>query len=104
MCKLWSLHLEAEPNILHKTQPVTIIGDIHGQFRDLSKIISLCPNLEDHPNHNLLFLGDYVDRGPFGMEVVILLMAMKVNHKNKVSMLRGNHESRQMTQCFNFYS
>jgi hypothetical protein len=49
-------------------------------------------------------MGDYVDRGPFGMEVVILLMALKVRHKKNVIMLRGNHESRQMTQCFNFYA
>lgn len=37
------------------------------------------------------------------MEVIILLMAMKIKYKNNIFMLRGNHESRQMTQCFNFY-
>jgi hypothetical protein len=54
-------------------------------------VLSLCPNLEDHPEHTILFLGDYVDRGPFGMEVIILLMALKVKHKKSVIMLRGNH-------------
>jgi hypothetical protein len=67
------------------------------------KVLSLCPNIDDNPQHTILFLGDYVDRGPFGMEVLILLMAMKLKYKNNIFLLRGNHESRQMTQCFNFY-
>lgn len=86
-----------------KSQPISIVGDIHGQFRDLLKVLSLCPNIDENPKHTILFLGDYVDRGPFGMEVIILLMAMKIKYKNNIFLLRGNHESRQMTQCFNFY-
>ena len=56
------------------------------------------------PDANILFLGDYVDRGPQGVEVILLLMALKVKFPRKIFMLRGNHETRQMTQIMNFYS
>ena len=51
----------------------------------------------------MLFLGDYVDRGPMGMEVLILLMALKVKYPRRMVMLRGNHETMQMTQTMNFF-
>jgi predicted MPP superfamily phosphohydrolase len=44
------------------------------------------------------FLGDYVDRGYYSVESVCLLVAMKVKYPDKVWMIRGNHESRQITQ------
>lgn len=49
-----------------------------------------------------LFLGDFIDRGTFSVEVVTLLLAMKLRHPQSVHLLRGNHESRCMTAAFNF--
>jgi serine/threonine-protein phosphatase 2B catalytic subunit len=51
---------------------------------------------------NYLFLGDYVDRGIFGVECMLLLIAIKTNFPKKFVMLRGNHESRNMTESFTF--
>ena len=48
-------------------------------------------------------MGDYVDRGPYGPEVCLYLLALKIKFPNDIIMLRGNHESREMTQQFNFY-
>lgn len=88
-----------EPNILKLNDPITIVGDIHGQYYDFLKLLEVggAPGETQY-----LFLGDYVDRGSFSIEVVALLFATKIRHPKRVRMLRGNHECRQMTSFFNF--
>ena len=90
-----------EPNLLRLQGKVVIVGDIHGQFFDLVAMLRKLSQ-PGHKNTKVLFMGDYVDRGEYGPEVVIYLLALKLKFPNDVFLLRGNHESRDMTQMFNF--
>ena len=88
-----------EPNVLDLSAPVNVYGDIHGQFYDLLNILEKSGY---PPEKKCLFLGDYVDRGMFGTEVVFFLLALKITYPRMIWMLRGNHESRKITNNFNF--
>jgi len=76
-----------------------LVGDIHGQFYDL---VHLIEKAGKPSKINYLFMGDYVDRGIFSVEVIILLFAMKASFPDSLVLLRGNHECRNMTQHFTF--
>jgi serine/threonine-protein phosphatase 2B catalytic subunit len=67
--------LGKEPNLIKIGEPIVIVGDLHGQFYDL---VHMLEKAGDPSEINYLFLGDYVDRGIFGLEVVLTLLAIKV--------------------------
>ncbi|GBG30186.1 Serine/threonine-protein phosphatase PP2A catalytic subunit [Hondaea fermentalgiana] len=92
--------LMEESNVQAVSAPVTVCGDVHGQFYDLMELFRIGGKT---PDTNYLFLGDYVDRGYYSVEVVSLLVCLKVRFPQRVFILRGNHESRQITQVYGFY-
>jgi serine/threonine-protein phosphatase 2B catalytic subunit len=69
--------IEKEPNLLSLHDPVTVVGDIHGQYYDFVKMLDVGGKPQ---NTKYLFLGDYVDRGSFSVEVVLLLYSLKLNY------------------------
>jgi len=111
----------------HLTNLKQICGDIHGQFFDLMELFkiggtcpetnyifignvvaphSIFPHFSQHP-HNIILLclsksRRLVDRGFYSVETFLLLLALKVRYPDRITLIRGNHESRQITQVYGF--
>jgi len=100
LCEAVKELLLEESNVQPVSSPVTICGDIHGQFYDLLELFRTGGEL---PGTNYIFMGDFVDRGYYSLETFTLLLALKAKWPHKITLLRGNHESRQITQVYGFY-
>lgn len=89
-----------QPSLLRVRSPIRIVGDIHGQFEDLLRIFQYngLP-----PESDYLFLGDYVDRGDCGFEVLVLLLCFKLKYPTKFFMIRGNHECSSICRIYGFH-
>ncbi|KAK3941691.1 Metallo-dependent phosphatase-like protein [Diplogelasinospora grovesii] len=161
LCEIVKEVLMEESNIQPVVTPVTICGDIHGQFYDLLELFRVAggmpgetaveapktattvitstdveppavitdpalrrkirshtgplidempieeippiPKVQQPADNRFIFLGDFVDRGYFSLETFTLLMCLKAKYPDKIVLVRGNHESRQITQVYGFY-
>ncbi|KAL2265224.1 hypothetical protein VTJ83DRAFT_6324 [Remersonia thermophila] len=173
LCEMVKEVLMEESNIQPVVTPVTICGDIHGQFYDLLELFRVAGGMpgesnvqapmtattvidaddinplfpdfshlkelkkgkpsgairegdaaadpaaddEEGSTHKpppadgaaqsvdtrFVFLGDFVDRGYFSLETFTLLMCLKAKYPDRIVLVRGNHESRQITQVYGFY-
>ncbi|CAJ0586470.1 unnamed protein product, partial [Mesorhabditis spiculigera] len=116
--------LITEPMLIEMRPPLIIVGDIHGQYLDLLHIFEMFStnnrdisskkkrdDADDNPAgenwngficENYLFLGDYVDRGPRQIEVIMLLFVCKILWPRQYGLLRGNHENAVTNLAYGF--
>lgn len=66
LCKVVQNIFIQNPMLLRLRAPINVIGDIHGQFSDLLRLLGMAGH---PPDVNYLFLGDFVDRGQQSIEV-----------------------------------
>lgn len=78
---------------------IGIVGDLHGDYQTLQKLLEFV----DLEADLLVFLGDYADRGPDGVEVIRKVIQIRKQHPNNVVALMGNHEDYSDTGNPNFY-
>lgn len=99
--------LDSEPKLV-EIQPgrLFFIGDTHG---NLPISIHACKHLFPLKNSihkqfdKLIFLGDFIDRGPFSVENVNFLISMKMQFPDKIVLIRGNHETEEVSVRYGFY-
>ncbi|TPX38035.1 hypothetical protein SmJEL517_g00042 [Synchytrium microbalum] len=101
LCEKTKEVLVTESNVKAVAAPCTLVGDVHGQFYDVLEIFKIGGY---SPNTNYVFLGDYVDRGYFSVETITLLTCLKLRYPSRVTLVRGNHECRTVTQTYGFYA
>lgn len=79
-----------------------VIGDIHGDYYSLLYILRIISECRKIKPTKVIFLGDYVDRGPYGIKVLVTLMTLKVVYPDDFYLLRGNHEERSLNEYGTF--
>eukprot|EP00730_Choanoeca_flexa_P013890 TRINITY_DN5839_c0_g1_i2.p1 TRINITY_DN5839_c0_g1~~TRINITY_DN5839_c0_g1_i2.p1 ORF type:complete len:307 (+),score=44.67 TRINITY_DN5839_c0_g1_i2:62-982(+) len=100
LCEKVAEILIEEGTVQTVSSPVTVCGDIHGQFYDLEELFR---NGGQVPDTSYIFMGDFVDRGHYSLETFTRLLTLKAKYPNRIVLLRGNHETRQITQAYGFY-
>jgi len=85
--------------VLDVSTPCTVVGDIHAYWESLVRVFEI----NGHPKDTkYVFLGDYVDRGPKGIECLLLLYSFYVKYPENIRMIRGNHEDFRINLKYGF--
>lgn len=92
--------LKSLPCIYNLQADIYIVGDLHGNIRDLIRILKQVNFLDS--GVKILFLGDYVDRGEFSVEVITLLFSLIAQYPDRIFLLRGNHEFSSVNMNYGF--
>lgn len=99
----------AEKLVFPSDSVVIIMGDLHGDIRSLLGVLDelnerkildgfrICD-----PRYRFLFLGDFTDRGAYGVEVLYTLFRLKDVNSDRVFFTRGNHEDFNLASRYGF--
>lgn len=89
---------EGEPKLveLSEAKLAVFVGDTHGDLDATQRVIEKYLK----PENVVIFLGDYVDRGPHSLENILYLLSLKLEHPQNLYLLQGNHEG---WKVFQFY-
>lgn len=105
-CEFWARFFAASrellgqaPTLLRLSGDFVVVGDLHGNLDDLVRIFQ---RYRYPPSTKYVFLGDYVDRGGFSIETLVLLFTLQQLYPDHVFLLKGNHETREMTKAYGF--
>lgn len=86
---------------------ITVIGDLHGHEKALRTIIEklyedgvIDKDGKIAPNHLIVFLGDFTDRGPYGLEIWYKVLELAIKNENQVFIQSGNHGAPTLTKNF----
>lgn len=82
VCEKVKTLMAGEPNIQPVSAPVSVVGDVHGQFYDVLELFRVGGKA---PDTNYLFLGDFVDRGAFSINTISLLVCLKLRYPTRVT-------------------
>ena len=88
-----------QETLIEVSRPIYVIGDLHGNIFDLIRILVLAG---PPPLNRFLFLGDYVDRGQFSVEIITLLFALLAKYPDHIFLIRGNHEFSRVNAVYGF--
>lgn len=106
------IHPFVQKLIVPSGSKVCFIGDLHGSIhsllRNLWRLVTLGYLDENFvikkPEFYMIFNGDFVDRGRYGVEVLYTLMRLKLSNWDKIHLLRGNHEDKDLNERDGFLS
>lgn len=93
--------LKAEPPLVEVERPAVVVGDLHGDCESLEASLNMLYN-ECSECRSIVFLGDYVDRGPNGTCVLSRLTDLYMENSVRVALIRGNHETRLISSYYGF--
>lgn len=99
LCKCATNHFKKVPIVLQIDGPLVVIGDLHGNIFDLIRLLTVN---RPPPYQKYLFLGDYVDRGEFSVEVITIMFALALKYPQNIFLLRGNHEETSLNSLYGF--
>lgn len=99
ICKEVKKILISQPVLLNLESPITVFGDLHGQYFDMQAFLL---KSGQPPEKQILFLGDYVDRGKHSIEILLTLFCFKIKYPERIWALRGNHECKEISKLYGF--